>query len=118
MTLERKTVLDLIAPKEDGTVEVRMQKQTVLDGEVLQAQFHRTIVDPLGDVDEQFGLVNTHLAQMGFGPVSTAEIGVVRDTAAAVRAFPDVAARIAAIKARREAEEAEGNATADAGEPT
>lgn len=120
MALEKKTVLDLITTQEDGSIQVRMQKQVVMDGELLKQEYHRTLVDPLGDVDTQFDLVNAHLDQLGYGPVSETDLSMVRTVTEIHRSTLDVAARIEALRVQREAEEAQRQAeqaAAEAEEP-
>ncbi|TPL40166.1 hypothetical protein [Mesorhizobium sp. B2-4-6] len=106
MILHKKTVIDLVKPCADGRIEVRIAKQTVLNGELLKSEWHRTAVDPLGDVDAQFGLVNTHLDQLGYSPLSEADLSMIRTVTTIHRSTPDIAARIEALRIQREADEA------------
>jgi hypothetical protein len=64
-------VLSQLEVQPDGTIQVRLDKQVVEDDNVLSREYHRTVLPPGTKVDQQMGLVNAHLAQMGWPPVET-----------------------------------------------
>lgn len=64
--IEKQTVLDQIEIRRDGTVQFRIGLLVVEDGqEVTEPKWHRSVVEPGGDVDAQVAAVNSHLKQMG-----------------------------------------------------
>jgi hypothetical protein len=92
----KTTIIDQIEITSQGHVQVRMKKLFVdTDGSVTELGYHRTLVEVGGDCDKQIGVVNAHLAQMGFGPVSIKEI-------AALKAHAQLAATPERIAAYRE----------------
>ena len=112
--IEKKTIVDTIEIKADGMIQFRLGLQVVEDGEVISNAWHRSAVQPGGDVDAQMALVNTHLVAMGKKPVSAEDItrlkGVVAPawTPKVVTAYGEKMAAIAAAEeAERLAAEAE-----------
>lgn len=72
--LTKVTVVEQLEIKEDGTIQIRMEKR-VMDGEnIVSRQYHRTAVERDGDIDSLMDLVNTHLEAMGEERVSAGEI--------------------------------------------
>ena len=64
MALERKTYVDQIEIVRSGHVQVRMHKAIVDGDTVVSAEYHRTVIEPGQDPDEQLRAVNAHLAIM------------------------------------------------------
>jgi hypothetical protein len=78
MALERKTLLDQVEIRRDGTLQVRLVK-AIVDGEAIAAQeFHRTVVEPGVDPEAQLAALNASLlnwpAEEG-GPFAAIESG-------------------------------------------
>jgi hypothetical protein len=63
--IEKKTVLDQIEITANGTVQFRLAKLLVEDGVVLSREWHRSVIQPGGDVDKQMVIVNAHLVELG-----------------------------------------------------
>lgn len=77
--MEKKTVVDQIEITRNGTVQVRLRKVLVNDdGTLDDLGYHRSVIPPGTDPDEQMALVNTHLEQMKMGRVASSELGNVR----------------------------------------
>jgi hypothetical protein len=72
--LEKQAVVDQIEITRNGTVQVRMGLLIVEGQEEIAKQWHRTAVEPGGDVEAQFELVNVHLEQMGYPALSEDDI--------------------------------------------
>jgi hypothetical protein len=73
-----KTIIDQIEVVRNGTLQIRMRKILTVNGVDHDLGFHRTVVEPGADVDQQFALVNKHLKEMGFGPVDAPELARVK----------------------------------------
>lgn len=95
MALERKTRLEAIQFAENGTLMVRIQKRTILDGEVLKEEWHRTSVPPNVSAEAQMAEVNKHLQAMGFEAVPDDGAAIVAQVAESVQT-DDVKAAFAA----------------------
>lgn len=64
--IEKRTVLSQMEVLPNGTVQLRLEKQIVENGQILaRPEYHRTSFEPGDDVDEQMARVNAHLVQMG-----------------------------------------------------
>lgn len=105
MALSRKTVVDQIEVRRDGTIQVRLGL-LVMDGEAeIHCQWHRTAIEPGGDVDEQIAAVNTHLESMGHLPVPDEDLKPLKDvkgvvhTPTVVKAYQDRVAALADARA-------------------
>lgn len=78
--MEKKTVIDQIEVRRDGTTGVRFLKLLVDDdGTEVLLGYHRTSIDKDTDVDLQMSMVNNHLDGMKAGVVSTDEIKKIRE---------------------------------------
>lgn len=82
--LEKQTIIDKIEIASNGAIAFRLGLLIIEDGEVLARNWHRSGVEPGGDVDAQFALVNTHLVSMGKRAVPAAEISRLKDISAVV----------------------------------
>ena len=76
--IEKKTVVDQITVTRFGHVHLRFGLLVVEDGVEIGHQWHRTAVEPGGDVDAQIALVNEHLTRMGFKVVDAADIAMTK----------------------------------------
>lgn len=76
--ITKHAVVDQIEIARSGAVQVRIALELVEDGVVLSQKWHRTCLEPGGDVDAQMATVNSHLEQMGELPVSAADIAKIR----------------------------------------
>lgn len=80
--IEKKTVVNQIEVTENGHIQIRFAVQLVEDGRVLDSKWHRTTVEPGGDVDAQIAAVNLHLLAMGKAPVEdSAGVKRIKDIA-------------------------------------
>jgi hypothetical protein len=99
MNIERRTVLDQIEIKRDGTVQLRLAKQ-IVDGEtVLTSEYHRTTFEPGTHLDAAIPVIEAHLTELGAALVSSDEWARVRRVVTMEHTL-DV---IAAVAAKREA---------------
>lgn len=78
------TYMDQITRTDSGHIEVRMKKFTGVtnpDG-TPEFRYHRTVVEPGGDVDAQIATVNRHIAtgadQKAFAPCDTTDIPIIK----------------------------------------
>jgi hypothetical protein len=78
MGLERRTVIDQIEIRRDGTVQVRLAKQVVDGEDVLRSDYHRIGVEPGADLESHLPLVNAHLTTLGEAVVEETEWDRVR----------------------------------------
>ncbi len=70
MSLSQRTIIDQIEVTHSGPIQIRFAKQIVDGDTVLASEWHRTSIDPGGDLATQMAAVNSHLEQMGRLPVS------------------------------------------------
>jgi hypothetical protein len=85
MALEKKAKLEVIQIDNDGTLLIRLKISIVLDGEVLQENWHRTAIAPLADPVAQMAEVNDDLFAKGFTAVPAAQINIISEVAIMVR---------------------------------
>ena len=83
--LEKRTVLSQIEVPVGGAIQVRLEKQVVEDGVVLAKEYHRTVIEPGTEPEDQMAAVNEHLKTMGCAPVSGEDIARIRKLVAAAR---------------------------------
>lgn len=83
MTITKRVVLSQVEVVAVGHVQVRLSKEVVEDGTVLSSEYHRTAIECGAHVGAQMLLVNAHLGEMGWPPVSAAECARVAAIAAA-----------------------------------
>lgn len=77
-----RTVLDQIEITRIGGIQLRFGLLLEENGIELDCKWHRTAVEPGGDIVAQFGAVNAHLAQMGKVPISHDTMLIVQAHAA------------------------------------
>ena len=65
-----------------GDFEVRWRKMIWLEGELLRAEPHRTVITPDTDIDGTMEAVNQHFEAMGFGRMPADDIDLVKAMAA------------------------------------
>lgn len=65
----KKTIIEQIEIKRDGTVQVRFQLQVIDEGEIVASAWHRTSLPPGVNVDKQIEAVNGSLSLIGKAPV-------------------------------------------------
>lgn len=63
--IEKKTIVDQIEVTRNGTVQIRFGLLLLEDGKEIDCKWHRTSIEPGGDVDAQIAAVNGHLGQLG-----------------------------------------------------
>ena len=76
--ITKQTAVNQIEITQNGTVQIRIGLEIIENGVMIHQKWHRTILPPGHNIDAQFALVNTHLAQMGENPVSQADIDKVK----------------------------------------
>ena len=81
MALEKRTSVNQIEITESGTIQVRIAKRVVDGDQVFSSEWHRTVFDPITDIDAQMAAVNAHLAQMGWPEVPAADTQKIKDHA-------------------------------------
>lgn len=72
--IQRKTILDQIEITRSGRIQLRFALLLVEDDVELDCKWHRTAIEPGGDVDAQIALVNEHLQAMGKAPIEADRI--------------------------------------------
>lgn len=72
----RKTIIDQIECTQSGVIQVRFGKQVLDGGEVISHLYHRTVINPGTDVDDQISAVNIDLANQkpAYPPVELADV--------------------------------------------
>lgn len=90
--IEKRTVVDQIEVTRSQYVQLRIGLLIVDDGVEVDCKWHRTAIEPGGDVDRQMAVVNAHLKGMGKVPVGAEDIARVRQVVAAVHTPEAVAA--------------------------
>lgn len=78
--MKKQTVFNQLEMNEDGLIQIRFQKQFVDDdGSVTALGWHRTILEPGGNIDEQLSSADANLKAMGEGGLKeTAGLDAVR----------------------------------------
>jgi hypothetical protein len=109
-TAELKTAFSQLEVTVNGTVQLRLAKQIVVNGSILSQEWHRTAFPPGGDVDARVALVNDHLGKMGYGPISSEDTARIKSLIAAAHT-PDIVTayqeQVAAEQAARQAQQQE-----------
>ena len=82
--IQKKTIIDLIEITRNGVLQIRFGLLLMEDGVELASQWHRTVVEPGGDVDRQLDAVNAHLQSMNKAQIETAGIPRLRQIVALV----------------------------------
>lgn len=75
--IKKQTVLDQIEITRNGVIQIRLGLELVEDDKILSNKWHRTLIEPAGDIKAQFALVNSHLEMMNEAAVSEADIGKI-----------------------------------------
>lgn len=84
--MEKKTVIDQIELRRDGTIGVRFLKLLVDDdGSEVDLGYHRTSIEADTNVDDQMAVVNAHLVNLKMGRVSAKEIDRIKEVNTFVR---------------------------------
>lgn len=78
MISEQQTVVDQIEILRSGHLQIRFGLLLLEDEKVVATQWHRTSIEPGGDVDAQIATVNVHLIQMGKAVCPLEEIARVK----------------------------------------
>lgn len=90
--IEKRTIVDQVEVAKSGHLHIRFAVQLVEDGKVIEEKWHRTSVEPGGDVDAQIAAVNANLEMMGKARVVDLP-GLARARAVALAAHtPEVVA--------------------------
>lgn len=103
--MPRKSVINQREITENGTIQIRIAKQVVDDGEVVASSWHRFVLAPGDDTEAMISAVDADLTKQGYGPVQN--WSTVRATVAAehtpevIKAYQDAQA---AAQAARNAE--------------
>ena len=103
--MARQSIVNQREITENGTIQVRIAKQVVDDGEVVASSWHRFVLAPGDDTEAMISAVDADLTNQGYGPV--VDWSGVRATVAAehtpevIQAYQDAQA---AAKAARDAE--------------
>lgn len=72
--MEKKTELNQVEITQDGTIQVRIGLCIYDGSSCVHTQWHRSAVNPGGDIDMQFSVVNENIARIGYPSVSTEDI--------------------------------------------
>jgi len=83
MSLEKRTHVDQVEVRADGTLQIRLAQQIVEDGVVLSTAWHRSVLAPGADAGAHLAALNRHLAANRAAPVAAAEWQRVKAHAAA-----------------------------------
>lgn len=104
---EKTTVIDLIGfdVAGKGHMEVRFAKLMMVDGVLIDRAIHRTALPPGADIDAQIEAVNADLAVLGYGPVPTDDVALLKATAKRKWTKAVLDAYAAELEAQRAADE-------------
>lgn len=75
--MEKITILDHIGISSTGAIELLFAKQIREGSNVLASEWHRTLIDKGGDIEQQIDAVNNHLVS-GLGYPAVASIDIER----------------------------------------
>lgn len=64
------SIIESVVVAGNGTLQVRIALQKIEAGEIVETKWHRTAIEPGGDVDAQMAVVNQHLSKMGQAEVA------------------------------------------------
>ena len=112
--IEKKSIIDQIEVTRDGSIQLRIALILEEDGVELDSKWHRTRIEPGGDIDAQMEIVNLHLISMGKAPVNVADLAPVRQIASLIqtpKVVSDYQAKVAAAQNDDEAIVLKGNAS-------
>ena len=82
--IEKKTIIDRIEIDRDGAISIRFGLLLVDGGIEIDCKWHRTAVEPGGDIDAQLAAVDAHLSSAGKATVDRNGIDRLKDVAALV----------------------------------
>jgi len=85
MPITRKTVVDAIEMRRDGSTAIRFGLLLIEDGVEIDSKWHRTVVEPDVAVDAQIAAVETHLQSMGHPAIEADDKRRAQDAVSAVR---------------------------------
>lgn len=105
--MPRQSVINQREVTANGTIQVRISKQVIDDGEIISSEWHRTAFAPGDDFEGTISRVNAHLVQMKYGAVSTDEWDKVRAMIAVEQTPEVIQAYQAALAAERAARDLE-----------
>lgn len=100
-TLTQRTIVDQLEITRTGTVQIRLAIIVEADGVELSCAYHRTSIEPGGDVDAQIAAVNSHLQSMKLGPIEPDGLSYLKpiveaaQTKEKIQEFQDARAKIA-----------------------
>lgn len=104
--IEKKTIIDQIEVTRTGHVQIRFGILLIEDGVEISCNWHRTTVEPGGDVDAQIAAVNTGITtQLKATPVEADKVPLLKNICDLVHT-PEV------VKAHRQRAQSEANAEA------
>ncbi len=96
--MEKKTLVDQVEVKRDGTLQIRFRKVLVEDdGTVTELGYHRTCAAPGDDLGAQLDNVDNHLQRMKAGGLSKEEKDFIGEVKAAMWTKERVKARKDAV---------------------
>ena len=75
----KQLILNVIEPTKSGTLQIKFDKLSS-DGDFLG--FHRTAIEPGGDVNAQIAAVNAHVGLEGFAPLPDEDLAFIHREAA------------------------------------
>jgi hypothetical protein len=75
----KQLILNVIEPTKNGTLQIKFDKLSS-DGDFLG--FHRTAIEPGGDVNAQIAAVNAHMGREGFAPLPDEDLAFIHREAA------------------------------------
>lgn len=84
MAITRKTVIDQIEIRRDGSTQIRFGLLLVENDVELDCKWHRTAVPADGDLDAQIAAVEAHLQTMGHPAIEAADKQRAREVVDAV----------------------------------
>lgn len=82
--IEQKTIIDQIEIARNGYLQIRFGLLLIENGNELDCKWHRTAIEPGGDVDAQMAVVNTHLQTMGKAQIDLVRIAELKTIAAVI----------------------------------
>lgn len=101
--MEKKTIVDQVEVKRDGTMQIRFRKVLVEDdGSITELGYHRTAVMPGDDLERQLDGVDTHLQAMKNGGLPQEEKDFIDEVKTAMWTQERIDAKQAQIAEQRE----------------
>jgi hypothetical protein len=97
--IKKQTIIDRIEITRTGHIQIRFELLIVENGTEIASTWHRTSIEPGGNVDFQLAAVNAHLQAMGKLPIENAEIPRLKAIASFVHDPATVAAHLERMKA-------------------